>query len=315
MTIARATLVAVSLLNLASAGALETAVNAASLGTGFVAESFELDDRKDHIIIKATKPSYSLWTNVSAFAFKCISVKGKTAAQTNTALQTAIDTQEAAGKTLRDMKLINLNFAGISDEVMLMLFTDGSTQNEGVKVVDAVLMSNLASLTGVTVASRDGKTLVQGNIVLLTKQTTASQNGPYVVGAVVTGAADLTRPPWWPTGLVVPDGFRFRVAADATSYTAMPEWKVTGHGKVVGTDDPLIYPTIIKGHGALDNASPSLLTVSNLFVTTGAEVTATNQTTAANGVKAVQSAGQGTGSLVVTGPNTTTDTVSYTITN
>lgn len=51
---------------------------------------------------------------------------------------------------------------------------------------------NIANLASFTVAN-DGLTLVETNRVLLKDQSTASQNGIYVVGAVATGTAALTR--------------------------------------------------------------------------------------------------------------------------
>ncbi|MFI0434026.1 MAG: hypothetical protein ACH36H_12910, partial [Candidatus Nanopelagicales bacterium] len=50
--------------------------------------------------------------------------------------------------------------------------------------VRGVVYSNVASLAAFTVASNDGLTYTEGQRVLLANQTTAAQNGIYVVGAV-----------------------------------------------------------------------------------------------------------------------------------
>lgn len=53
--------------------------------------------------------------------------------------------------------------------------------------------ANIASLASFTVASVDGLTYVAGERILLKDQSTASQNGIYVVGTVAAGVAPLTR--------------------------------------------------------------------------------------------------------------------------
>ena len=53
--------------------------------------------------------------------------------------------------------------------------------------------ANIADLTAFTVASVDGLTYVAGERILLKNQSTASQNGIYVVGTVAAGTAPLTR--------------------------------------------------------------------------------------------------------------------------
>lgn len=55
-----------------------------------------------------------------------------------------------------------------------------------------VVTSNVSNLGSFTVATSEGS-CVQGNRVLLTGQTAASQNGIYNVGVVSAGSAPLTR--------------------------------------------------------------------------------------------------------------------------
>src|SRR5271163_1211768 len=60
-------------------------------------------------------------------------------------------------------------------------------------ILTAVAVSNVSSLSGL--GTYDGVTLAAGNVILLTAQTTASQNGPW------TAASGLwTRPSWYASG-------------------------------------------------------------------------------------------------------------------
>lgn len=109
--------------------------------------------------------------------------------------------------------------------------------------VRGVVYSNQADLSAFVVASDDGITYVEGDRVLLAAQTTAAQNGVYVVGAVTTGAAPLTRAPDMPTGAKLPNGLVVEVS-EGTFY-ANSTWKAlstTTGGFVVGTNDPTFYP-------------------------------------------------------------------------
>lgn len=58
--------------------------------------------------------------------------------------------------------------------------------------VRGVATSNVSNLASCS-TTLDGLTLVEGNRIALIGQSTASQNGVYVVGVVATGAAPLTR--------------------------------------------------------------------------------------------------------------------------
>lgn len=118
----------------------------------------------------------------------------------------------------------------------------GALKGEQVPPVRGVVYSNIADLTAFTVASDDGITYVEGDLLLATLQTTAAQCGPWVVGAVSGGTAPLTRPWWWLTGSTFPAGYVINVAAGGTYYGGST-WKAmkTSAG-VVGTNDPLFYP-------------------------------------------------------------------------
>ena len=69
--------------------------------------------------------------------------------------------------------------------------------------------TNLAALTGLT--AHDGVTPIAGDLVLLTAQTTGSQNGPWV-----TAAGAWTRPTWFAAATVVNEGQYFLVAEGTT---------------------------------------------------------------------------------------------------
>jgi len=189
----------------------------------------------------------------------------------------------------------------------------------GLGTVAAIAVTNQATLSGLA-QTIDGVALnTAGMRVYLARQTTGSQQGMWVVQS-----GNWVRPSDWASGSVIPLGTQIYVAPGgiANFQTYGSTWYIdstTGTG-VVDTDTLTAYPEVVKGSVSLTSASPSTATVSNLWikstVATGiSAVAVTNATTAANGVKAVLTAGAGTGSLALTGPNTVTDSISYTITN
>ncbi len=146
-----------------------------------------------------------------------------------------------------------------------------------------VVYSNVADLTAFTVATNtDGITYVAGDIVLLANQTTAAQNGPYVVGTVAT-TAPLTRPIWWATGAAIPLGQIIDIYGGGTLF-GNSQWKVTKTSAgVVGTDDPAFYPKLVKATVQLSSGSYALGSAEGLYLLslTTSIVQATRQT--ANG--------------------------------
>lgn len=92
-----------------------------------------------------------------------------------------------------------------------------------------VVTSNVGTLSSFTVASTD-LTFVAGDQVLLVNQTTASQNGPYVVGTVTTGTAPLTRPDWWAAGTVHVQPEVFYV--NKGTQGANSRWMITTSGSI-----------------------------------------------------------------------------------
>lgn len=89
---------------------------------------------------------------------------------------------------------------------------------------EVVAVANIASLSGLPTI--DGDTLVDGEIALLTAQTTGSQNGPW---AVHSGA--WTRPTDWASGAVKAEGQYFIIQAEGTTYKNT-KWFCTNTGPV-----------------------------------------------------------------------------------
>lgn len=118
------------------------------------------------------------------------------------------------------------------------------------RAVRGVVFANVADLAAFTVASNDGLTYVEGQRVLLANQTTAAQNGIYVVGAVTTGAAPLTRANDFLAGDAIVNGTVVEVS-EGTIF-AGSTWKAMCTGaKVVATDDPVFYPKTCKARVTL----------------------------------------------------------------
>ena len=147
-------------------------------------------------------------------------------------------------------------------------------------LVRGVVDANVANLAAFTCsgAGRDGITYAPNDLVLLMNQTTASQNGPYVVGAVVANVAPLTRPPWWAAGSTIPSEFTFQAASDGTLYGGL-RVRTSVQAKVVDTDDPVLRfvsvgasipaagtaATFIKGIGAYGhNNGTGIYTFTNM---------------------------------------------------
>ncbi len=132
--------------------------------------------------------------------------------------------------------------------------------------VRGVVFANVASLSAFTVAGNDGLTYVAGERVLLANQTTASQNGIYVVGTVATGTAPLTRASDMATGDSILRGSTIEVY-DGTIFGGST-WKIlaTAAG-VVGTDDPVLYPRVCKGRLTLAAGTKTLGATKSVFTT------------------------------------------------
>lgn len=116
-----------------------------------------------------------------------------------------------------------------------------------------VVNGNVADLTAYTVASNaavnDATLNVAGDVVLLIAQTTAAQNGLYVVGTVATGTAPLTRVSPMPLGYVfLADEFEIAVAVGTVF--ANTKW-FNSAGGTIGTNTPAFFPEAVTISQAL----------------------------------------------------------------
>jgi hypothetical protein len=154
----------------------------------------------------------------------------------------------------------------------------------GATKVRAVSTANVANLAAFNVSTNtDGVTLIAGDIVLLSAQTTAAQNGPYVVGTVAAGVAPLTRPTWFATGASIQSGFKLEVGGEGTVFKNTT-WKafVASSNFTVGTTDGKFYPLSVSGSVALVAGTTTISTVpifstkTNVNVRRTAPVSTTN---------------------------------------
>ena len=170
------------------------------------------------------------------------------------------------------------------------------------------------SLSAFTVGTNtDGITYVAGDIVVLTGQASAAANGPYVVGAVST-TAPLTRPSWFAAGAAIQQGLTIELGGEGTKFGGATLKAMCAKNKVVDSHDPQLYPQIIKGSAA---ATSGTLTVTGLPIWTAAQAVAMDVTTPANAATLVATLTAGvpaSGQIAITG-GTTTDVLSYVITN
>lgn len=86
-----------------------------------------------------------------------------------------------------------------------------------INAVRGVVTANVSNLASFTVA-QTGITYAGGDYVLLIGQSTGSQNGAYLVGAVTTGHAALTRATWANSAGQIPPGTVLEVGPDDPTY-------------------------------------------------------------------------------------------------
>jgi hypothetical protein len=157
--------------------------------------------------------------------------------------------------------------------------------NNVVYNVRGVATANVSNLASFTVAN-DGITLVEGDRVLLPAQTTASQNGIYVVGVVGGGTAPLTRAADFDAGTEVKSMSLVTVSAGTVGTGLI--FKLTTAGAItVGTTSIAFTPILQKGTATLVAGTVTV----NAFVLAGSSVVVTrntaNTTTATTGGYAV----------------------------
>lgn len=108
------------------------------------------------------------------------------------------------------------------------------------RCVKGVAPTNVANLAAFVIAAFDGVTYAAGDFVLLANQTTAAENGVYLVGTVA-GTAPLTRANWLPTGAIVSGGFTVHV--NTGTLFANSNWFISTAGAItIGTTAHAWYP-------------------------------------------------------------------------
>lgn len=115
------------------------------------------------------------------------------------------------------------------------------------------------NLAAFTVAGNDGVTNVAGDVVVLYAQTDPTENGPWVVGAVVAGVAALTRPIWWASGSTL-----WQEKIDVAQGTVFigTEWKTFSTTPfVVDAADPVIMPLVVAQRATLVNGTVDVTNV------------------------------------------------------
>ena len=105
---------------------------------------------------------------------------------------------------------------------------------------------SVTAFVGVTGGTaQDGVTYVAGERTYLANQTTSAENGLYIVGAVASGTAPLTRAPEMLAGVVLNGGFEVKVS-EGTLF-ANTTWKCTTTGLVtVATTTTAHYPQMVR---------------------------------------------------------------------
>jgi hypothetical protein len=175
-----------------------------------------------------------------------------------------------------------------------------------------VVTSDVADLAAFTVAGNDGLTYAAGQLVLLVNQTDAEEDGPYIVGAVATGAAPLTRPSWWATESVQAPGVEFKIN-EGTAWKGTVWYAALAGAVTVGTSEPDFYP---RRHSVTTSAMVGgTISVSTMWLRTGGTVNHSRTTlggTAGHIAISTLTPGDGDGVVTLTsssGTETSTNTI------
>ncbi len=143
--------------------------------------------------------------------------------------------------------------------------SSGSTRSRSVRGVCYANMSISAFVGVAGGTAQDGITYVAGDRVLLANQTTAAENGIYMVGTVATGTAPLTRTTDWAAAAAIANGSVIEVS-EGTLF-AGSTWKAMCTGAcVIATDDPLFYPRTCRGILTLASGTKTLGATEGLFL-------------------------------------------------
>jgi len=167
----------------------------------------------------------------------------------------------------------------------------------------------LTKSTNGALAAQDGLTIVVGDIIFLPHGLTnvqAADVGPWLVTGLggTSSKWTLVRPSWWQHGSAIPLVSIIQIGPSGTSFKNY-EWRATTTG-TIDTTDPLFYPRVQKGTGAVGTQ------VTGLYALSGAGLSAMD-VTANHSVLPTLVAGNGTGTLDFTG--TGTDAINWMVIN
>lgn len=304
-------------------------INSTRVGTLFLHAGTLIDDTQVDVTALAnaggrTWPSTD--ATVAAAAARCVALRGQ--GQSGSVLDDIMEAAVAASVNTTGATTGAKNIA-LTDAASIVSATDvegaiAELAGGGARRVARVVITSIAAYagtgTGVLTASatgaigaQDGATLTAGQLVFLPKvtggaggTTVAADVGPWIV--TDPGGATkfvLTRPAWWAHGAAIQQAFDIPIA-EGTVWIGST-WRTTcAAGLLVDTGDPLFYPDVQKGTGAVGTV------VNGIFALASAQPTAVDATAAA-AVKAVLAAGNGTGTLTFTG--TGTDAINWTVQN
>ena len=167
------------------------------------------------------------------------------------------------------------------------LYVDDKTSGVGgIFFCQTIATANYASLSGLPTV--DSYTMSAGQIVLLSAQTTASQNGPWVVAA---GA--WARPVWWATGTTASPGSYFYIDYYGTAYRDT-KWWMTTIGTITVDTTSIAFSQDLSGTTYTAGAAGGLTLTGGAFsVNTGNGITisSNNVTAVGTGIISVGASG------------------------
>jgi hypothetical protein len=163
-----------------------------------------------------------------------------------------------------------------ASDLVIKSYVDAKIMGFSLHGARNISITNVA-LTGLQTI--DGVTNIAGDLVLLTGQTTSSQNGPWVVAS---GA--WTRPSWWSSASTVPEGSYFILDPDGTTYKNT-KWWCNNTGTITVDTTAVSFVQDLSGTTYTNGAGLGL-------AGTTFSVTAGNGITTSSGVTAVGNATQ-----------------------
>lgn len=171
-----------------------------------------------------------------------------------------------ANQSMGGFNLTNLASPSAATDAATKGYVDALKAGIQIRFARVVAVANVSALNSTTTAI-DGLTLTTGDIVLLTAQTTASQNGPWA--ASTTGS--WTRPTNWAAAAIEPEGNYFIIDADGTTYKNT-KWFVTNTTSITVDTTAVTFAQDQSGT-AYSNGNGLSLTGTVFAVKTGNGVT------------------------------------------